>query len=279
MHRLRASFRRARLAGLLLAAVALPTLHAQIESVTRLTAAPVRDGRVDFVVMLTADWTDPYRSADVALDLALAAPSGRALRLPGYYERGPSGSASIWHFRFAPQEAGHYAGHAVLAVSGRETSRVPVAFDVGPSAAKGFLHPAGPWGFRFDDGTFFRGLGENIGWEARTFDDSRHLDALNENLRYNYDYLLGSLHAAGGNFFRTWLCPWNLPLEWKHPVNNARYADDRAHFNVSAMQRMDEFVDLAGETDTYFMLAIDAHGSLLGSGWEGSSYKIGRAHV
>jgi hypothetical protein len=111
-------------------------------------------------------------------------------------------------------------------------------------------------------------------WESRSFDDSRHFKSLHENQRYNYEYLVGTLKANGGNFFRTWMCPWNLPLEWKQPLDTARYRDDPGHFNASAIQRMDELIELAHATDTYFMLALDAHGSLLGHGWDASSYNM-----
>jgi hypothetical protein len=160
----------------------------------------------------------------------------------------------------------------VLTVHGARQAPVPVAFAVAASGARGFLHAAGPWMFRFDNGEPFRGIGENLCWEARSSDDSKFFKALNEDPRFNYEYLLGRLSASGGTFFRTWMCPWNLPLEWHHVVDTNRYTDDPARFNASAIRRMDELVDLAGSTDTYFMLTIDPHGAFLGRGWDLNSY-------
>jgi len=264
--------RRAAVLALFLAASCATAVKAQVESVTRLTAHPSRFGRLDFVVMLKAEWQDPYHADDIRLDLELTAPSGRSLVVPCFYERGESGASSEWLARYAPGEVGRYRGQVVLMVRGVRQAGVPVAFSVAASGARGFLHAAGPWMFRFDNGEPFRGIGENLCWEARSSDDSKFFKALNEDPRFNYEYLLGRLSAGGGNFFRTWMCPWNLPLEWRHVVDTNRYTDDTARFNASAIRRMDELVDLAGSTDTYFMLTIDPHGAFLGRGWDLNSY-------
>lgn len=244
-----------------------------IESATRLTAAPLRYGRVDFVVMLQARWENPYRASDVRLDLELTSPSGKPLVIPAYFERGESGESSAWRVRFAPREAGAYRGQFVLDNAGGRHRSDPLEFAVAPSAGRGFLHPAGNWIFRFDSGAPFRGIGENLGWESRAFDDSRHFKDLHENERYHYEYLVGTLAANGGNFFRTWMCAWNLPLEWNRVSDTTRYTDDlEHHFNASAIRRMDELVELAAATNTYFMLVLDPHGSLLDGGWEKNPY-------
>lgn len=243
-----------------------------VESVTCLTASPALYERVDFVVTLTGEWQDPYRSAEVRLDLELTAPSGRTLVVPAYFERGASGATSVWHTRFAPRETGTYRGRYAFVNQGARRESEPVTFVVAPSNAKGFLHLASPWTFRFDNGEPYRGIGENLCWESRSFDDSHHFKSLHENQRYNYEYLLGTLRASGGTFFRTWMCQWNLPLEWKQVTDTVRYTDDPGHFNASAMQRLDQLVELAATTDTYFMLALDPHGSLLGDGWAANPY-------
>ena len=117
-----------------------------------------------------------------------------------------------------------------------------LSFRVAPSDEKGFLHISNNWIFCFDNGNAFRGIGENIAWESRSQDDSRFFCNLQESPRYNYEYLLSNLAANGGNFFRTWMCPWNLPLEWKTVSNTNRYANDDNYFNASAMLRMDQLV-------------------------------------
>lgn len=267
-----ASLRRLAAAWLLLASLLPTPSDAQIESVTRITARPEHFGRVDFVVILTAEWSDPYRADDVRLDFELTAPSGATVSLPAYYERGPSDRSSVWHACYAPGEVGGYRGQFVLNDGGKRHASAPVAFAVAPSNRRGFLHAATPWVFRFDNGEPFRGIGENLGWEARAADDSRHFKALHENERFNYEYLFGQLATHGGNFTRVWMCPWNLPLEWPRVVDTNRYSDDTGHFNASAIRRIDEFLELADATDVYVMLALDAHGAFLGKLWELNPY-------
>lgn len=262
---------RALLAPLL--AVLLPALaHGAIERVTRLTAAPERYGRVDFDLVLSAEWTNPYRTAEVAVDLELVAPSGKRVVQPVFFVSGRSGEPSVWQARFAPTEAGEYHGEfALVSKAGREVSS-PVRFTVAPSARRGFLHPAGPWIFRYNNGQPFRALGENLGWEARNNDDSRFFRALHQNPRFHYEYMIGQLAAHGGNFYRTWMCAWNLPLEWKTVINTDRYTADPGPFNASAIRRMDELVALSDSLGVHLMLTLDSAGAYSGPEWELNSY-------
>ena len=249
-------------------------VQGQIESAKRLTLHPNQYGRVDYVIMLTADWTNsPYRAEEIRLDLELSAPSGSRLTVPAYYERGRSGALSTWRLRFTPIEAGDYSGTFVL-LNGTNRSGIAVKFPVAASNGKGFLHPGNAWTFRFDNGEPFRGIGENIGWESRSRDDSQFFRELQESPRYNYEYLLGTLAEHGGNFFRTWMCPWNLPLEWKKVGNESRYADDENYFNASAIRRMDQLVDLAEALDLRIMLTLNNSGDFQGRSWERNNYNI-----
>ncbi len=247
--------------------------YGQIHRVTQLTARPGLYERLDFEIVLAAHWTNsPYRSEEVRVDLDLTSPSGAAVDVPAFYEKGQSGGLSFWKVRFAPMEAGKYRGHIVLLNGDNIENSAPVLFSVSPSHQKGFLHPGNDWTFHFDDGEPFRGIGENVGWESRSRDDSRFFQSLNENAKYNYQYLLGSLSADGGNFFRTWMCPWNLPLEWKIVGNARRYTNSDDYFNASAIQRMDQLVDLTESLDLYMMLTLDNSGDFQGGSWRRNSY-------
>ena len=59
-------------------------------------------------VQLKASWTNPYRESDVALWATISTPSGKTLRLPGFYVSGDSKKLSNWRFHFAPHEVGAY---------------------------------------------------------------------------------------------------------------------------------------------------------------------------
>lgn len=259
----------------LIAAAVLCTAAAssQVETVTQVTRSPELFGRVDFVASLKASWDDPYRASDVSLDMVATAPSGDLVTVPAYYEKGASGRTSVWHVRFAPRQTGDYRAHMVLTSRDGVTASSEFMFHVAPSPSRGFLHTSGPWILRFDNGEPFRGVGENLCWESRSSDDSRYFEALHENPRFDFDYLMGRLASHGGNFTRVWMCPWNLPLEWrKVSPTTDRYRDDPGHFNASAITRMDAFVETAAASGVYVMLTLDPHGSLLGGDWARSNY-------
>lgn len=220
-----------------------------------------------------AGWTNsPFRSEEVRLDLNLTSPSGTAVVVPAFYEKGPSDGLSMWRVRFSPVEVGEYTGHMVLTNGGYGSNSPPFSFTVAPSSKRGFLHLGNDWSFLFDNGEPFRGIGENVAWESRSRDDSRFFQGLDENSIYNYEYMLGNLAADGGNFFRTWMCPWNLPLEWKTVGNSQRYANDAGYFNTSAAQRMDQLVDLAESLNLYMMLTLDNSGDFQARTWRRSNY-------
>jgi Domain of unknown function (DUF5060)/Cellulase (glycosyl hydrolase family 5) len=249
------------------------SLYSQIESAICLTAHPHQYGRVDFDIMLTARWrTSPYRAEEVRLDLKLLSPSGTQLTIPAYFDNGKSGGLSAWKIRFTPVETGKYSGTFVLTGDDQEDVGPAISFAAAPSDGNGFLHIGNNWAFRFDSGRYFRGIGENIAWESRSRDDSRFFRDLNESPKFNYEYLLGKLAADGGNFFRTWMCPWNLPLEWKTVGNTNRYADDEADFNASAIVKMDQLVNLTESLDLYMMLTLDNSGDFQGRSWQHNNY-------
>ncbi|HUI64477.1 MAG TPA: glycoside hydrolase, partial [Bacteroidota bacterium] len=118
---------------------------------------------------------------------------------------------------------------------------------------------------QFDSGKPFRGIGENIGWESRSFEDSA----------YGYDSLLPAIARNGANFFRTWMCQWNLPLEWRTVANTRRYSNTQEYYNPGGIRRMDELLGIADSLGLYIMLTLDSGGSLWNPFWYDSSSERG----
>lgn len=112
------------------------------------------------------------------------------------------------------------------------------------------------WTFKFDNGELYRGLGENICWESRDNDDSKYFKVLHEDKKYNYEYMLASLAKHKGDYYRTWICPWNLPLDWKAGFNNSRYTPSDAYFNPSAISKLDRLVGLSDSLGLHVMLTL-----------------------
>lgn len=229
--------------------------------------------RIDVDITLKAKWRNPFRAKDVAVDVIFRAPSGKQLRLPAFFVEGKSREPSHWQARFTPQEAGNYSYQIALAEADHwQKAATGGQFSVAPSTREGFLHPYSNWAFRFDNGELFRGIGENLGWEHRDTDDSKFFQALHENPRFNYEFMLDKLSSQGANFIRTWMIYWNLPVDWQWVSNAARYQPDNTRFNLSGTARMDKLVALAEQHHIYLMLTMDPHVALLGDGWKHSVY-------
>ncbi|RFS21752.1 DUF5060 domain-containing protein [Chitinophaga silvatica] len=215
--------------------------------------------KTEWSIDLTAQYTNPYDQHQVKLDMLLTSPAGKPLLLPAFYDE----STQQWKARFTPQEKGNYTYHFELTTGKHTTQSTTSEFSVNNSKGKGFLHKNDLWTFRFDNNELFRGVGENVAWESRSF----------ENDKWTYDYLLSSLAKNGANFFRTWMCYWNLPLEWKQPRNTKRYTSSDSYFNPGAIRRMDQLVEMCDSLKLYFMLTIDWHGHLMeNGGWKHSAY-------
>jgi hypothetical protein len=231
----------------------------------QLTTSPVQFEKMEFEISLKAPFVNPFDSRDIALDMVLIAPSGRSLILPCFFDAGKS-KASTWKAHFTPQEAGDYTYHFSLVRKDADIENtLDKSFRAAASDKDGFLHINDFWTLKFDSGKLFRGIGENVGWEARDDEDAR----------YTYDYLLPSLANNGANFFRCWMCPWNLPLEWKKVSAKKRYTDSNEYFNPSGIKRMDEFITLVESLGLHIMLALDSHNALIVKNqWETNNYNI-----
>ncbi|MBU3814574.1 MAG: DUF5060 domain-containing protein [Candidatus Bacteroides intestinipullorum] len=235
---------------------------AQIRQSTLLTFLPEQYGKVELDIEVKQSYRNPYAQEDIALDMLVTAPSGKELRLPCYFEKAGQGKLSYWKAHFTPQEAGTYTYAFVLSKAGKETDRSQgQTFRAAASEGRGFLHTKSDWVLMFDNGEPFRGVGENICWESRDHDDSKYYKALHElGGRYNYDYLLENLAKSGGDFFRTWMCGWNLPIDYRGPFNNQRYVESDEYYNPSALQRMDYLVELSESLGLYMMLTLGQGG-------------------
>lgn len=239
----------------------------QITSVNKITEKVTQYEKAEFDIQLTGAFTNPYDQQDIKVDALFTAPSGEIVQLPVYYVSG-DGTASNWKARFAPRESGTYSYKVEVRKGGVLESTSPVAnFDVTASAKNGFLHKNNNWSFKFDSGKAFRGIGENMAWEPRTWEPEEN----------TYDYFLPKYAANGANFFRTWMSGWNLPLEWKTVRHTNHYSNTTEYFHPEAIQRMDELVELAESTGMYMMLTLEWHGHLnpgADEWWNLSSYNV-----
>lgn len=247
-------------------------VNAQIGRFVLLTKLPRQYERVEWNIQLTASWANPYLQEDVYLDMHITSPSGKSILLPCYYESGLSGTLSHWKARFSPAEKGKYVYRFVLSGGKNVTDSSAAGFFLAEgSTSDGILHQKNNWTLVFDSGKPFRGIGENIGWESRTNDDSKYFKELHEKPKYNYEYMLPSLAAHGGNFFRTWVSQFNLPIDWKQGFNNNRYTVSGEYYNPSAITRMDRLVELCDSLNLHMMLTLGLGAFLIRDGGNAAS--------
>lgn len=232
--------------------------RSKIKGFKLLTISAKQFERTDWEINLKADFENPYLQEDITLDLLFTSPSGKTLVLPCYFEKSSGKHKSVWKARFLPQESGRYSYNFIVKRSGKEADRTRSAtLDVVEAKEKkGILHKNNFWTFKYDDGTPYRGLGENICWESRDNDDSKFFKVLHEDKKYNYEDMLPKLAQHGGDYFRTWICSWNLPLDWKKDFNNSRYQPSDEYFNPSAIAKMDRLVDLSDSLGLHMMLTL-----------------------
>ena len=246
-----------------------------IRNISLLTNNPIQYKKVEMDIALLAEWENPHNIDEIALDMVVVPPSGKEQKVPCFYYSGKSNEKSLWKVRYMPAEAVDYKYHFVLNQKNRKSQQTKTGkFSVTESDNKGILHVNDLWTLKYDNGDLFRGIGENIGWESRDSDDSKYFRKLHEQSRFNYEYMVKKLSANGGNFFRTWMIYWNLPVDWKTVENNSRYTNSETLFNESAAVKMDRLVELCDSLSVHMMVALESHAGLLGRGWELSPYNI-----
>jgi len=158
-------------------------------------------------ISLTKKFENPYDPEDIKVDAIIRPPDGNKIILPCFYKYDLPGKSN-WEARFTAMQAGTHSFH-VQVVNQKDTSNSEEFYlSVKESEKDGFLrlNEKSLYSFVFDSGKRFRGVGLNIGWE------------LQSEWKYPYEDYLDALRENNANFFRTWMCTWNLPLEWTRVV-------------------------------------------------------------
>ena len=219
----------------------LPLLHVATEQIDNLVPAT-------FEIEVQRKFKNPFDARECRVDVDFTEPSGVEMSMPAFWLVKSDGTAG-WQCRFTPRSAGPHTALVRVTTPEESTQSEIVRFTVAESKAKdakGFcnLDPKSHYTFRFQNGDYFRGLGTNIGWEPR----------MEEDAIYTYDHLFPRIAAQGANTVRTWMCPWNLTLEW----NKLGLAD----YDQEAGRRLDEMLALAEDNKLFVILVIGYHGEL-----------------
>lgn len=198
-------------------------------------------GYVSFDINSVAPYTNQYNPDDIRIDIIFETPDNGQIVLPCFYVSG-NAAASKWQGRFTPQQTGQYSYQAKVFVSGAYAGASNTAYlTVINSNKDGIIHknPDSYYFWKHDSGKAFRGVGENVAWDTRSYN----------NQMYPYEYMLPMLGSRGCNFVRVWLCEWNIPLEWS---SLGRYTE-------SASARLDTLLSLAQQNGIYLLLTLNTY--------------------
>jgi hypothetical protein len=192
--------------------IALMLVSCSIFSSSKISVKPASNsinkyGTLYIDIDLSHSFEDPYDPEEIQVDAIINTPDGDTLTLPCFYKYGNSGK-SAWEARFTAMQTGTHSYH-IRTVSNHGTFNSKEFYvSVKESDNDGFLRldKNSLYNFVFDSGKRFRGIGLNVGWE------------LQSDWKHTYETYIDTLEKIGANFFRTWMCTWNLPLEWTRVV-------------------------------------------------------------
>jgi hypothetical protein len=224
---------------------------------------------------------NPFDPAQIDLALELTAPSGRSFQTPGFYfqdyertlvegtERLTPKGEPHWMARFTPTEVGSWRWRwKVRTPRCAETTPWQTFEATVPEAtARGFLRvsPEDPRYLRFDDGTPFFAVGENVGWYDRRG-------------TFAYDHWFAALSAQGANFARVWMPSWAFGLEWISRGPDGGVASSSLGDYSPRLERawqLDHVLEAARDAGIYILLCLQNHGAFslsVNSEWADNPY-------
>ncbi len=217
------------------------------------TTKPEVYERVEIAVTGVPAAANPFDPESVALDMDVETPSGKHLRVPGFfyreYERAlegrrenltPQGDGG-WRIRWLPLEAGKHTLRLTATIAGQTVAQGTSAIETAAGTRPGLVRvePEGNRYFRRDNGTplFLNGL-------CSCWHGSRGT--------YDYDDWLQAYEKAGINYIRIWMWPQAFGIEWDR--------GDRLHYRLDNAWRLDRVLAEAERRGIYIMLCLDYHG-------------------
>jgi hypothetical protein len=223
-------------------------------------AEVARYERVEITLPPAEIYADPFDPAQVEVTGEFITPSGRTLRVPGFYYQGyvrsraPDGEEvltpegrGVFKVRFAWGETGSYRYRVTL----RDRSGVRQvgtgAFRVRPGPRKGFVRrsAAAPLYFQYESGASCFPIGENIQMPERGGS-------------YDYDLWVGHLADHGGNYFRFWVGGLDNPLLLEHLPASPGDGAGLGRYDQQSAWRIDHIMELGEARAVLAQMCIDS---------------------
>jgi len=216
---------------------------------------------------------NPYRAAELALDAEFTLPSGKRMRVPGFYSEDylPSGSGATvvegskgWRIRFSGPEAGTYKGRVELRVKGKlVASREAPSFTLTKSQSHGMIRVSrrAPRYLEFEDGTGYFPVGQDVCWTTDVSKSIPSAKLADPTLPWNEAYArwFGRMGESGATWARVFMKP-NFYMETGEPWA----------WELESAWRLDRVVELARKNNIHLCFCFNAERSDEGGAYHGS---------
>jgi len=254
--------------------IAQPIIH----NVTKNSNTIAKYNKLELTIELTANFNNPYDYSEINLQAIFISPSGEKDTIDGFYyqdfiiidentgELQTNGNPE-WKIRFSPTEIGTWQYKVYCITQNGISNIINQDFECTTSNSKGYIRKANNMFMKYDDGTQFFAIGENLCWNINT------TGGVNINQTFvNYKEWIDTLSAYNGNLFRVWMSDWAFALEW----------NDTGLRNYSGRQKnafyLDWLIEYAKNNNTYIELCLNHHGQFVSSGsdaiWNENPYNI-----
>jgi hypothetical protein len=188
-------------------------------------------------------YDNPYDPDDIDLYALFTTPSGKSIRINGFYDnyRG----ANKWKIRFSPGETGQYIYHVYIRDGSETGESESSTFTAINSEHHGWIKPSGknPHYFTCDDGTSYYGVGAYSPWRNNEAVFRKFIDN----------------HA---NFMAIW------DINYGGFVNGAGVIEEKlGEYNQEKLGRIDSLLSILEENNIKLMYAIWPHDLFSESVW------------
>jgi hypothetical protein len=216
---------------------------------------------------------NPFRATELALDAEFTLPSGKTMRVPGFYSEDyilrdhkgvPVEGSEGWRVRFSGPEAGAYRFKVELRVKGElaATQEGP-AFTLRRSRSHGMIRVSrlAPRYLEYDDGASFFAVGQDVAWTTDVTKAIPGAVIASPTLAWDeaFSRWFSQMGQNGANWARVFMKP-NFYLEsgepWAWSLENA--------------WRLDQVLELARQNGIYFCLCFNPERSDSGTCYKGA---------
>ncbi|HSW96472.1 MAG TPA: DUF5060 domain-containing protein [Candidatus Saccharimonadales bacterium] len=214
----------------------------------------------------SASYNNPNDPSIVDIEAIFTSPTGKQLKVPGFYFQDYTRSGSIaketltptgspqWKVRFAPAEVGTYSYTVTLKdVNGTKTLGSGT-FTAAPSPNPGFLRTL-KYHFQFDNGKQFIPVGINAPWFQPSNGNPSGPGQWGDGT-YGVDAFYNQMQTNGVNFHHVWTCAIDSvgQTPWAKPNIGCDGSDKSSPLmNQSDSWDMDYMVSLAQQKGIYLM--------------------------